>query len=363
MKTHLYFICLISIALLSCEKFRPKKLLTFKKVTIEEVPKLVKISVIHKTAEFGTDYWNIYYISVIDCQSGKTDKTIELTVSDILNDKGNILEISDHYLTMQTDEFTVIDLKTDKIYKGKEFENFIEANNDFVKHKIGTLSNFNQQFISLTTKQGDAYVLNLKNFKLYPGNTARYWEIPDSLKFFKIERVNLKQAIGLEKSFAIVADNEKGYALKTNPTNQVKSDLCEYSLEKLNYLNSENTKIVSNSVNQTFNYNFKADSKSEKIISEKQYLKASISNLTGSKIYILHNDPSKIPKKLFSCFDIEKQKEIFNIELPEFKKKTIDLYGFIVWNADKKSFFYCKFGTSEPLYEFSAENGNLIAKY
>jgi macrodomain Ter protein organizer (MatP/YcbG family) len=58
-----------------------------------------------------------------------------------------------------------------------------------------------------------------------------------------------------------------------------------------------------------------------------------------------------------------KQKEIFNIELPEFKKKTIDLYGFIVWNADKKSFFYCKFGTSEPIYEFSAENGNLIAKY
>lgn len=361
MKVYFFLICLFSTALFSCEKFQPKKLLTFKKVTIDNLPKLVKISVSHHSSEIGSGYWNNYFIDVIDCQSGKIDKSIKLTVSDARNDKGNILEISDDFLTMQTDEYTIIDLKTEKIYKGKEFEKFIETRNEFIKQKIGTINNFNQQFISLIAKQGEAFILSLKTFKLYPGNTDRYWEIPDSLKFFDILRVNVKQAMGLSNSFAFVADNEKGYALKANPANPGRSDLCEYKLEKMD---NQHADIIPISGNQTLRFDFMADINSERIISERPYLKAILKNLTGSKIYILHdNELDDNSKKIFTCFDILKQKEIFNIELPEFKKKTIDLNGLIIWNADKKSFFYCKFGTSEPIYEFSAENGNLIAKY
>lgn len=61
---------------------------------------------------------------VIDAKSGALDKKIKFT-ADARNDKGEVMEISDKYVTLLTFEYNLIDLQTEKIYRGKDFEKLL----------------------------------------------------------------------------------------------------------------------------------------------------------------------------------------------------------------------------------------------
>jgi hypothetical protein len=330
---------------------------------MNDVPKLIKINVSNHSSDEGSDYWNNYYISVIDAKTGALDKKIKFTV-DARNDKGQVMEISDKYVILLTDEYTLIELQTEKIYRGKDFEKIIEDNNAFVKNNIGLVKSFNQNFISLTTKQGDSYILSLKSLKLYQANPAKYWEIPDSLQFYHTERLKMKMASNRIDNYIYIADNDKGYSMENDAVNPSKSFIYEFEIQKFKPKSDKQSENVSLTVYDTVSFSYRADIETKKQINSKPYISARISNIIGNKLYILHhNEVSDNPKRILNCFDIADKKENFSVELPSFEDKRMDLYGSLFWAEDKKSFFYCKSGTTEPIYEYDALSGKLIAKY
>jgi hypothetical protein len=365
MKNHFYAILLISLALLSCESFQNKKLFAFRKVNVDNVPKLVKIEISKNSSDEGSDYWNNYFISVFDAKTGVLEKNIKFTVDDARLDKGQLLDINDKYIVLLNDTYTLIDLQTEKIYRGKGFEKFIEDKNiATLKNKIGSINSFSQNFISLTTKQGNSYVLSLKSLSIYQANVKEYWQIPDSLNFNYIENSTNLSASNQIHDPIYLADEERGYSLEDDKINTSKSFLYEYEIKKMKYKSSKSSEFESITIYDTLSYSYQADFSTKKQLSSKPYIYALFSKLADDKIYIQHrNEVSDNPKYLFSCFDIKSKNEKFNIELPLFKEKQQNNYGIINWQSDKKYFFYSLPGSNEPIYEFDAADGKLLMKY
>jgi hypothetical protein len=362
MKPYLCLICIFAFMFGSCDSNR-RNLHSFKKVNIDNVPKLIKINVSNNSSDEGSDYWNNYYISVIDAKTGALDKKIKFT-ADARNDKGKVMEINENAVVLLTDEFTLIDLKTSKVSKGKEFEKIIEQNNEKIKGRIGNVNSFSQDFISVTSKQGDTYVLSLKSFKLYPANPAKYWEIPDSLKFFHMEHLNFNTASGAPQGSVYVGDNDKGYTLEKDNANPVKSYIFEYDIQKYKPKSSKESEYVTITILDTVSFSYRALAETKKQLSDKPYISAYVNNLVGTDLYILHhNEVSDNPKKMISCYDLLSRKEKFSMELPIHTDKRIDLYGSLIWSADQKTFFWCKLGTMQPIYEYNASDGQLRMKY
>jgi hypothetical protein len=348
--------------LCSCDSNR-RNLHSFKKVNIDNVPKLIKINVSKNSSSESSSYWNNYYVNILDCKTGKADKVVKFSVDDY-KDQGQLLEINENAVVLLTDAFTLIDLKTSKVSKGKEFEKIIEYNNEKIKGRIGNINSYNQDFITVTSKQGDTYVLSLKSFKLYPANPAKYWEIPDSLKFFHMERLNLNTASGAPQGSVYVGDNDKGYTLEKDNANPVKSYIFEYDIQKYKPKSSKESEYVTITILDTVSFSYRALAETKKQLSDKPYISAYVSNLVGTDLYILHhNEVSDNPKKMISCYDLLNRKEKFRIELPIHTDKRTDLYGSLIWSADQKTFFWCKLGTMQPIYEYNASNGQLMMKY
>jgi hypothetical protein len=329
------------------------------------VPKLVKIEISNNSSDVGSDYWNNYFISVLDPKTGKVEKKLKFTVDDARNDKGQLLDINDNYIVLLNDSYTLIDLNTEKIYRGKDFEKFIEDKNiATLKNKIGIINSFSQNFISVTTKQGDSYILSLKSFKTYHANVKEYWSVPDSLKFNYSENSTTLRASNQIQDPIYLADEKTGYSLEDDKVNTSKSFLFEYEIIKMKYKSSKSSEFESVTIYDTLSYSYQADFQTKKPLSSKPYIYGSISKLVDDKIYIKYsNEVSDNPKHLFSCFDIKSKNEIFSIELPLFKEKQQNNYGIINWPSDKKSFFYSMPGSYEPIYEFDARDGKLIMTY
>lgn len=371
-----FFIYLITLAMSSCiilitwaisssDIFQDKKLFAFRKVNIDKVPKLVKIEIANNSSDEGSNYWNNYFISEFDAKTGTLEKNIKFTVGDARTDKGQLLDINDKYIVLLNDTYTLIDLQTDKIFRGKDFEKFIEDKNAAtLKNKIGLINNFSQNFISLTTKQGDSYVLSLKSFIIYQANVKEYWQIPDSLKFNYTENsTNLRASNQIQEPI-FLADEERGYSLENDKINTSKSFLYEYEIKKMKYKSSKSSEFVSITIYDTTSYSYQADFNTKKQLSSKPYISAFCNMLADDKIYIKHqNEVSDNPKYLFSCFDIKTKNEKFSIELPLFKAKQQNGYSIINWQSDKKTFFFSLPKSNEPIYEFDAADGKLLMKY
>jgi hypothetical protein len=263
------------------------------------------------------------------------------------------------------DSYTLIDLNTEKIYRGKEFEKFIEDKNiSHLRNKIGSINSFNQNYITVTTKKGNSYILSLQSFRTYPANLNEPWKIPDSLKFNYSENSKNLMASNQIQEPIYLANEEKGYSLEKDKINTSKSFLFEYEIKKMKYQSSKISEFESITIDDTLSYSYQANLQSKKQLSSKHYINGSITKLVDDKIYIKHyNEVSDYPKHLFSCFDIKSKNEKFSIELPVFKEKQQNNYGIINWQSDKKSFFYSLPGSNEPIYEFDARDGKLIMTY
>lgn len=369
MKLPIAIILCLSL-LSSCEYFNPRKLKGFKKVEINGAHKLVKISSVYLTSDESSDEssdeWADYYITIYDCESGNAEKTIEYTVDDGRNDKGQILQITANHVFLLNDTYTVVELSTEKIYRGQEVQELIERNNPEIQNKTGNLNSYSQNFLSLTTKQGESFAVSLKTFKIYPANPNKYWEIPDSLLFYNIygtTRISayIPHNVNL---FLWGAFDTLAYSLENDELNPAQSFIYQYNVHKIKLQSQTFDEFTSFTVLDSSVYDLQADPLSRKKISDNVFINGYLNNLHDGILFIKHNNEvSEKPKEMFSAFDITKSELLYSIELPQLEFNVPNQYGEIYWSEDKTTFFYCSLNTSNPIFEFDAKTGKQLISY
>ncbi len=364
MKNHklfAYSCYFLFIFLFSCtSEFGNKKLLSFKKVESNNQPILVKVLVSHESGYETSDYWNNYFIQRIDCKTGKVDNELKYTV-DARNDKPQVLQITNSYVWLLHDSIKVIDMNLNKVFGQKETEKLIEQKNPLVKNKIAYLNFYGSTFLSLYTKQGDSYVVNLNDFSLVKANPKKYWTIPDSLNFYNAVAIKSPNIFAPNNCQRMFYQNTV-YSLETDLDNYSKSNLYSYNLVNKLYQTS-NDGVTSFTVLDSNKYYKDVDLTTKKVFLAETFLNASMVNLQNGNLFLIYSSElGDSAKKIFASFEVNGLRKSYQIVLPQLSKNE-KIFGDQLFWGSQGSFFYGALGGQLPLHEYDIATGKLLRTY
>lgn len=353
-------------AFISCDKPKNGKgnRIGFSEVQTPAGLKIVAVYVYNSGSYENSDSFNEYTVEIINPTTAKVDFTTNFS-NNSYNDEVKILHYSNNFMLIKTNQLKMVSLTTPNlILELDSITKRIENTNSNLKNNIGELTVFSINYLRVVTKQADAYIISLNNFKAHKCSAKPNYSIEDSLAFVTTSLLPLKNVFGPNYTQRVVLNDTTVLSLECENTNNITKNYLytfKYSLKKQAPQNT-NSEFITFTDDDTSTYRKTVINESKTQLFTKPFLTSRLTGVVNNYAYILHqSEVGNNSQQLLSKFNVTTKTIDWTLNLNQNGYSPANCNE--QWGNDLKNIYFVNYSSADTVLKFSTQTGELVKKY